>query len=653
MENPFEIYTTSRPAAGKSALDWEESAADSQSFIQDPFSGDRKVPKQRWLGLLLIVCFAVFAGRIFYLQVIKGSSYRVLSENNRVRRQPILAPRGLIRDRNNEVLAQNTASFNLVAVPFDLPKEGLSQELEKLATVFGLDLPDVQNKLKNVDKNSAQPVLIAQNMSTERSILLDTRASEFVGFLMQKIPVRDYLEPEIFSHVLGYTSLVSQDDLKIIDPQKYESVDFIGKSGVELMYEHYLHGTNGENLLEVDAAGKLLNLFGENDPIPGQSLVLNIDKELQEQLYLALQSRGSKKTRAAAVVLDPRNGQVLALLSLPGFDNNLFASGMSQGDYNKLLADKSLPLFNRAIAGTYPPGSTVKPMVAAAALQEGVVNPATVIYDRGVLKIPNQYDPSMSYDFVGWQRNGLGPMTITTAIEQSSDIYFYTVAGGNNPASPQVQGLGAEKLAEYYGKFNLGKLTGIDLQGEKPGLVPNPEWKAQYYKSDPILSKWYLGDTYHIGIGQGDLLVTPLQVAEWTAIIANNGTGFKPQILNKVVDSNTGQEIFGNKPQILVNKFISDDDLKIVQDGMRLAVTQGTGRQLASLPISAASKTGTSQFDGSDPLRTHAWFTAYAPFENPQIVITVLVEAGGEGNVAAEPVVKQVLEWWAKNRYNH
>ena len=651
MKNPFEIYTTSRPAPGKSALDWEESAADSQSFIEDPFSGDRRVPKQRWLGLLLIVCFAVFVGRIFYLQIVKGSSYRVLSENNRVRSQPILAPRGLIRDRNNEVLAQNTASFNLVAVPSDLPKEGLSQELEKLATVFGLDLPDVQNKLENVDKNSVQPVLIAQNMSIEKSILLDTRASEFVGFLMQKIPVRDYVEPEVFSHVLGYPGLVSQDDLKTIDPQKYESVDFIGKSGVELIYENYLHGTNGENLLEVDAAGKLLNLFGENDPIPGQSLVLNIDKELQEQLYGALESRGSKKTKAAAVVLNPRNGQVLALLSLPGFDNNLFARGISQGDYNKLLADKSLPMFNRAIAGAYPPGSTVKPMVAAASLQEGVVNPATVIYDGGVLVIPNQYNPAMSYNFYGWKRDGLGSMTVTSAIAQSSDIYFYTAAGGNNPKSLAVAGLGAEKLAEYYRKFNLGKPTGIDLPGEKSGLVADPAWKAEYYKADAILSKWYLGDTYHMAIGQGDMLATPLQVAEWTCVIANNGIGFKPEVLNKVVDSGSGQVVFRNQPQVLVDKFLSNDNLKIIQEGMRETVLKGSGRQLATLPISAAGKTGTSQFDESDPSRTHAWFTAYAPYEDPQIVITVLVEAGGEGHIASVPVVRQVLEWWAKNRY--
>lgn len=650
MKNPFEIYTTSKPQKRKSGLDFEESAADSQSLIEDPFSGDRNIPKQIWLGLLLAVCFAVFVGRIFYLQVIKGSSFRALSENNRVRSQPILAPRGLILDRNGKSLAQNTASFNLVAVPFDLPKQGLDNELQKLAEGLGLNLDDLRSKLANADKKSVQQILIAQNQSSEKSILFDTRSAEFPGFSMQKIPVRDYVEPEIFSHVLGFTGLISQADLKSIDPGKYESVDFIGKSGIESMYEKYLHGSNGQNLLEVDASGKLLNLLGENDPIPGQSLILNIDKELQDQLYSALKSRGNAKTKAAAVAMNPKNGQVLAFLSLPGFNNSLFARGISQEDYNKLLTDKSLPLFNRVIVGTYPPGSTVKPMVAAAALSEGVVNPSTVIYDNGVLVIPNQYDPSINYNFYGWKRQGLGPMTITSAIAQSSDIYFYTVAGGN-PHSSTITGLGAEKLAEYYRKFNLGKITGIDLPGEKSGLVADPAWKALYYKSDAILSKWYLGDTYHIAIGQGDMLATPLQVSEWTAIIANNGIGFKPTVLNKVVDSTTGKIVFESKPQVLVNKFISDENLKIIQEGMRDTVVKGSGRQLATLPISAAGKTGTSQFDGSDPLRTHAWFTAYAPFEDPQIVITVLVEAGGEGHIAAVPVAKQVLEWWAKNRY--
>ena len=238
-------------------------------------------------------------------------------------------------------------------------------------------------------------------------------------------------------------------------------------------------------------------------------------------------------------------------------------------------------------------------------------------------------------------------MTIRSAIAESSDIYFYTVTGGH-PDS-KIEGLGPERLAEYYRKFNLGKLLGIDLNGEKPGLVSDPTWKAEYFKDDKILSKWYLGDTYHIGIGQGDMLTTPLQVATWTATIANNGIGYKPRLVHAVVNSE-GKVVYEPSQEVIIKDVASPENIKIVQEGMRLTVTDGTGRALQTLPISSAGKTGTSQFDGSDASRTHAWFTAYAPYDDPQIVVTVLVEAGGEGSAASVPITKEVLDWWAKNR---
>jgi penicillin-binding protein 2 len=270
-----------------------------------------------------------------------------------------------------------------------------------------------------------------------------------------------------------------------------------------------------------------------------------------------------------------------------------------------------------------------------------------VVVDRGVLVIPNQFDPSIAYNFVSWKRDGLGPVNVYSAIAKSSDIYFYILAGGH-PSSP-IPGLGAEKLAEYYRKFNLDKLTGIDIQGEKPGVVADPAWKSKYFKNDPILSKWYLGDTYHVGIGQGDMLTTPLQVALWTAIIANDGVGYKPKILSEILDEQ-GKVIFKNEPEIIVEKFASEENLRMVQEGMRQTVEYGSGVKLLDLPFMSAGKTGTSQFDGSDPSRTHAWFTAYAPFDDPEIVITVLVEAGGEGHAAAVPVVKEALKWWYENK---
>jgi penicillin-binding protein 2 len=649
IKNPFEIYSSLNNDQKKKPLDWDESAQDILSDVEELHDDQHKAPSLIWLNLFLVLAFLFLSSRVFYLQIINGTNFRALSDNNRIRSQTILAPRGLIQDRNGQIIAQNTGSFNLVAVPFDLPKDNqmLEQEIQKAAQVFAFDKDAVLKAVKAAGKNSLRPIIALQNLNPDTSILFQTKASEFLGFSLEQIPIRQYPNPKVFSHLLGYTGLVSQDDLKFLVKENYDSVDFAGKSGIEQQYENFLHGTNGQNLVEVDATGKLLNVLGRNEPDPGKTLVLNIDKELQEEIYNQLSA--GKNPRAAAVALNPKTGEVLALVSLPGFDNNLFSAGISNKDYQALLSDKNLPLFNRAITGTYPPGSTVKPMVGLAGLEEGIMTPETIVIDRGSLVIANQYNPLIKYNFWGWNHSGLGEVNIYRAIAESDDIYFYQVAGGY-PNTAISKGLGAEKLAEYYKKFNLGALTNIDLPGEKPGIVPTPEWKEAYFKNDPILSKWYLGDTYHVGIGQGDLLVTPLQVTFWTAAIANNGVGMTPQLLKKVTGKNNSL-IFENSPKVLFERFVSEENLKVVQQAMRQTVTNGSGRQLNNLPIQAAGKTGTSQFDGSDPSRTHAWFTAYAPFNDPQIVITVLVEAGGEGNAIAVPVVKDALKWWAEHRY--
>lgn len=650
MRNPFEVYTSLNGKQGRRSLDWEESALDSQKKVEEGlFDPQRRAPNLRWLGALLAVSFLVLGFRLFRLQIVEGSSYRTLSQNNRIRSQVVLAPRGIIEDRSGQILTQNTAGFNLVAVPFDLPKQGLPGEISELAATFNLSAADIQNKIGSVDPQSINPVVISQGLSQDQNILFQTKATDFYGFQVQQIPIRQYLNPQIFSNVMGYTGLVSPGDLDNLDKASYAANDFIGKTGVEQQYEQYLHGTNGENLVEVDATGKVLDVLGESDPTPGNTLVLNIDAGLQQRLYNDLIS-GNPNRKAAAVAIDPRNGQVLALVSVPGYDNNQFAQGISQADYQALLNNPNLPLFNRPIAGTYPPGSTVKPMSATAALETGVITLKTIVVDNGVLRVPNQYNPAQEYLFHGWNPAGLGPLNVEQAIALSSDIFFYEVAGGY-PGSQIPNGLGAQALADWFRKFNLGKKTGIDLPGEATGLVPDPAWKAQYYKDDPILSKWYLGDTYHMGIGQGDLLVTPLQMAEWISIIANNGTSYVPQVVNRAVDAN-GNVVMQNKPQVLVSNIASQQTLKIVQQGMRDTVLSGTAQPLKKLPITSAGKTGTSQFDGSDPNKTHAWFVAYAPFEDPQIVIDVLVEAGGEGNAVSEPIVQDALQWWATNRYN-
>ncbi len=646
MRDPFTVSGNIEGQNSPAPLEWEESALDSVRSVEGFVDEHRSAPRLTWLGVMIAAAVFILAARMFTLQIIQGHSFRLLAESNRLRSQTILAPRGLIYDRNGAILVENAASFSLVAIPVDLPKEGLEDQLTKLANLLRLDPSKLTASLANIDRNSLEPIIVKQDLSPDDRILFDTRSGEFSGFSIRTIPIRHYPNAQVFSHAIGYAGIVSPDELSQRADQGYELSDFVGKTGLELSYENYLRGVNGQEQVEVDVLGKPVKVVGTIEPKTGNRVELNIDKELQEQIYNSFQNR-SATPRGAAIALNPKNGEVLALLSLPGYDNNLFARGISQTDYQRLTSDKNLPLFNRAIAGTYPPGSTIKIAAAVAALQEQVVDERTVIVDQGSLAIPNQFDPSKQFIFYGWNRGGLGPMTIRSAIARSSDIYFYTVAGGY--ASSDVEGLGPEKLASYYRKFGLGSTTGIDLQGEKPGLVADPEWKAEYFKGDAILSKWYLGDTYHIGIGQGDMLATPLQVAEWTAVIANGGVGYKPTILRRVVD-NSGQTVFQPRPQVLIAKFASDENIKIVQEGMEETVKTGSGVQLASLPVCAAGKTGTSQFDAADPRRTHAWFTVYAPCNDPQIVLTVLAEAGGEGHAVAVPVARDVMLWWAKNR---
>jgi len=646
-KDPFTIEIDSQSPKPRKPLEWEESAVDSLSSVEG-FSQKTSGFEPNKLKLALLAAFLVLFGRMFYLQVIEGGYYREFAENNRLRKQVILAPRGLILDRSGETLARNTASFNLVAVPFDLPKDDLKAQLAGLSQAIDFDAAAAEAKILAADRSSLDPVVIAQDVPLEQSVLFETRASDFLGFSIQKVPVRDYANPESLFHVLGYAGLVTEDELEALGSGQYSGIDFTGKAGIEQVYENYLHGQNGSSQVEVDARGNLISKLGTEEPLGGNTLVLNLDKGLQDLLYKAL-SGSTKKRRAAAVAINPKTGEILALVSTPGLDGAKFMRGFSGGEYKKILDDPTLPLFNRVIQGTYPPGSTVKPMVASAALQEKVIDETTTYNDKGVLVIPNRYDPSIGYNFYGWKRDGLGVVDVRQAIAKSSDIFFYIVSGGY--PKQDLPGLGIDKLAEYYRKFNLGRVTGIDLPGEKPGLVPDPAWKKEYFKDDPILSKWYLGDTYHAGIGQGDVLVTPLQAAFWTATIANRGVGMQPQVLKKVLKGDSKEVLFEQKPQTLVDRFVDLKNIKIVQEGMRETVVSGSGRALNSLPIAAAGKTGTSQFDGSDPKRTHAWFTAYAPYEDPEIVITVLIEAGGEGSSVSVPIVRDALKWWAENRY--
>ncbi len=648
--DPFSPFKASESSHKGSGLDWEESALDSQSEVEGFTEEVRTTPRLSWLQISVFVACCVLALKLFDLQVMQGQELKELAEGNRLRIHTILAPRGYILDRNDEPIARNTASFGLVATPVDLPTEGLDGVIDKISSMFSIPKEEISEKLKNIRTNSTEPIVIARNITQQQSILFETHAQEMVGFSLRSVPIREYTNPEIFSHALGYTGLISESELTDLKPLGYQLNDFVGKSGIELSYEQYLRGQNGNTQVEVDAMGRPIKSIGTVEPEPGNIVKLNIDAGLQQQLYEGF-TKISPESKGAAVAMNPKTGEVLALVSVPGFNNNLFAPGISQNDYKQLIENPNLPLFNRAVAGVYPPGSTIKGVIAAAALEENIVKPDTIINDNGIMTVVNQFNPGIVYRFPGWKLSGLGPMNVRSAIAESSDIYFYTVGGGN--PSTNIDGLGIKRLVDYYRSFGMGELTGIDIQGEKTGTLASPEWKAEYHKNDPVSAKWYLGNTYHISIGQGDMLATPLQVNLWTSIIANNGWVNKPTLLKEVVNQ-AGETVYKPTPELLLKTSISPENMAAVQAGYRdnIISEKGSGRTLANLPITSAGKTGTSQFDGSDPKRTHAWYTVYAPYENPEIAITVLVEAGGEGHAAAVPIVREALLWWAQNRHN-
>lgn len=631
-------------------LNYDQSSVDPR-FHHDNLEGERVPLDRRWLLFPVLAVIVIYILQLTRLQILNFHEYLALAEGNRLRVQHIFAPRGLIVDRYGENLVQNLPSFELVATPLDLPKDEakLEETVARLSSLFELEKSEVLETLNSANPNAFYPVSLRMNLPREKAVIFTTQAEFFPGFSIQNSPVRNYLDALVFSHILGYTGKLSPEEYERLSPNGYLYSDIIGKEGLEVRYESYLRGKLGERLVEVDAQGNVRRAFQEKPPETGHTLSLNLDAGLQKVLYESLerQLKRHRATKAAAVAIEPSTGGVLAAVSMPGYDNNWFSSGITQEQYETLLSDPDKPLFNRAISGTYPPGSTVKPVFAAGALTEGVITSATKVFDSGRLVVPNQFNPSLSQVFRGWNPSGLGNMDVYSAIAQSSDIFFYTLGGGQ--AGLEFTGMGPERLAKYLNEFYFGTTLGIDLPGERPGLVPTPAWKAERFADSEIDAHWYLGDTYNMSIGQGFNLATPLQLAVYTAAIANGGKIYQPRLVKSVSDED-GQVIEEFQPRLLTEVSVAPESLKVVREGMRRAVTQGTARSLSALPIAVAGKTGTSQFDSGNLKDTHAWFISFAPFEEPKLAIAVLVEAGGEGSGAAAPVAEDAYRWYAEYR---
>ena len=588
-----------------------------------------------FLFFIIIFVFFIFLGRSVQFQVFSYEDFSALSESNKTRSYPILSKRGVVYDRNLKQLVYNIPSFDLVIIPANLPKRGIKREEEliKIAKVFSLDEKKLLNKFKNIGA-VLSPVLIKENIKREEALFIETRVDEFSGVELKKNSVRNYKNGEYFSHILGYTGKVSENDL--LGNKNFSPLDYKGKSGLELVYDDVLRGVNGRMVQYVDSVLRIKKERKVKDAVSGNNLILSIDSGLQEELYKDLLKKINEikgAEGAAAIALDPNNGEVLAMVSLPSYDNNIFSSEEKRKEYKNIAKNPKNPFFNRPISGVYPPGSSLKPFIASAALQEGTITKNTKINDIGYISIPNIYNPKIVYTFRDWKVGGHGIVDVKKALAVSSNVFFYTVGGGYGG----IEGLGIDRIKKYLNLFGFGRLTNIDLNGEDAGLIPDKEWKKNNKREN-----WFVGDTYNSAIGQGNILVTPLQLASATAAIANGGKLFEPKIVSRIIDKN-GNTIKSTRKVLARDNFIDSENLRTVREGMRMAVTEGSARRLKNFPVKIAGKTGTAQIGGDD---THAWFTSFAPYDDPKIVLTILIEKGGEGSAAAVPVAKEVYKYY-------
>ncbi|HON59185.1 MAG TPA: penicillin-binding protein 2 [Smithella sp.] len=574
------------------------------------------------LGMVILVF------RLAYLQLIKGEEFQKKSENNSIRFRQIKPLRGLIRDRNGVVLVDNKPSFDIVFMPSK--KKGSDVSVEKLRELYknkSLEFSFDTALLKNVPPYI--PVRLEKNVSLDKVALIETNALDLPGIYIDVTPIRLYLDGEILAPIIGYTGEVSKEDIAKSNGA-YSYGDILGKHGLEKFFDAYLRGRRGAELVEVNAFGREIKNLGKIEPLSGYNITLTIDADLQKAAWEALQGRPG-----AAVVLDPKDGAVLAMVSSPSFDPNLFDSGISSEQWNKLQTNPWSPLSNKAIAGQYPPGSTYKLIIAAAALEEGVISPDTKILCNGSFTLGNRI-------YRCWNKRGHGYIDLHQAIVGSCDVYFYTLG----------KMLGVDKIAQYARRFGLGDVTGIDLPNEKAGLVPTKEWKFKKRKE-----AWQMGETISISIGQGYNLTTPLQLAMAFAAFANGGTVWKPYLVKRI-ESPDGKIYREFSPEKRGELKLSPRTLEVLNSALCGVVNEpgGTGRAAQIPGWDVCGKTGTSQVVGlpqNEKARRakfigafhkdHALFSCYAPMKNPEVAVAVIMENAGGGGAVAAPVARRIL----------
>lgn len=555
-------------------LDWTDNLLPNFQGQKDVVSNDK------WIitcfsAVILVSFFALFL-RLFNLQIISGKISRELADSNRIQVKIIYAQRGVIYDRNGKILAANSPAFRLT---------------DKDA-----------NKIKFISREEAL-ALEVKNDPKVNELEIDN--------------VRNYPLGEKFAHVLGYTGQISQNQLNSGQFKNYRSQDQVGQSGIEAQYESLLAGQDGGEIIEVDSKGNKLRSLRRNPPIPGQNIYLTIDASLQEKIYQLMKETLSKVNSCCgtAIAMEPESGEILALVSFPSFDPNIFTQNTNEGAISEVFSRSDSPILDRAIAGTYPPGSTFKIISSLAALSSNKITPQTTFLDNGFIYLG-------TFKFTNWYFNQYGkvegPVNLTKAIQRSNDTYFYEVA----------KIVGENNLGYWAKKLKMGGKLNIDLPGEETGIIPDHGWKRGVMNQP-----WYPGDTLHMSIGQGFVTATPLQILGITSFIANGGNLYKPHLL------------LNSKKEVLAANIFPEDKIKSIKKGLELVPkTGGTAWPFFSFPIPTAGKTGTAEY--GDSKRTHAWYTSFAPADDPKIAMTVLVEGGGEGSSVAAPVVKETYRWF-------
>lgn len=597
----------------------------------------------------VFLAFLTLAGRLLYLQVLSGDEYRELAKGNWIRTTRTVPDRGLIYDRNGTVLALNGALFHVTVVPAHLPKNK-NEEAQVYATLQELlHVPafEIEQKVKQAREKGDlfTPIPIKRAIDRELALILRERESWLPGMQVAEESIRVYPAGDLTSHLLGYVGRIEPDELELyVGRRKYLPQERPGKAGVELKYEGYLRGTPGDVQTEVDASGRTIRVVGGRKATAGNNLTLTIDLDLQravaEILKESVKDLDSKK--AVAIVMDVQTGELLASVSLPSYDNNIFSYPLDEAQFEALTTNKDKPLLDHTIAEKFAPGSTFKIVTGLAALQEGIATPNTTIVSQGAMLVPRDYDENIKDAFPDW-RPGLGSLSFYRGIAMSSDIYFYCLAGG---CDQLANGLGNDRLARYARNFGFGERTGIDLPGETDGLVGDAVWLQ---KVTGGAQNWFKADTFFQGIGQGYIEATPLQVLRMTAAVANGGKLLRPRVAREIRDA-AGNVILPAKVDIIRRVSVDERHLAVMREAMRQAVADGTATQAQVPGVTIAGKTGTAEFGsrlGAGSIygkyKEHGWFTGFGPFENPEVAVVVFHEQGG-GALTAAPTAGRILK---------